>query len=135
MIERTNTGDEGNWGRFETLVPRAGNSDLQLLEDEADKALAEGAPTTRLAANTLDVPDQRFEVNYRVGDLAAVESWPGEEVVGLIRTVHLQVYPTSGEYVSATVGSQAATTDPFWVQRLRKAEDRIGQLERTVQPI
>lgn len=134
MIERNNTGDEAAWGRFEKLIARAGNSDLSLLEDEADQALGEGAPTTRIASNTLDIPDQRFG-NYGVGDIVAVESWPGEEVVDLVRTVHIQVYPTSGEYVSATVGSQAANADPFWVQRMRQAEDRIGQLERTVTAI
>ena len=58
----------------------------------------------------------------------------GAEVVDLVRTVHLQVYPTSGEYASATVGSQAASADPYWVQRMRDVENRIGQLERTVMP-
>jgi hypothetical protein len=133
MTERTNTIEEASWGRFEKLVSRSGEVDIEELENDGDKALAEGAATTRLASNTLDIPDQRFG-SYNVGDLVAVESWPGEEVVDLVRTVHLQIYPTSGEYVSATVGSQAATADPYWVQRLREVEDRIGQLERTVQP-
>jgi hypothetical protein len=134
MAERQNTVEESSWGRFEKLVARSGELDPAELADEGDQALAEGASTTRLASNTLDIPDQRFGVNYNVGDLVAVESWPGEEVVDLVRTVHLQVYPTSGEYVSATVGSQAASADPFWVQRMREVEDRIGQLERTVLP-
>lgn len=134
MAERNNTIEEASWGRFEKLVSRSGELDVQELHDEGDQALGEGAATTRLAANTLDVPDQRFGVHYRVGDLVAVESWPGEQVVDLVRTVHLQVYPTAGEYVSATVGSQAASTDPYWVQRVREVEDRIGQLERTVVP-
>lgn len=134
MAERNNTVEESSWGRFEKLVSRSGELDIAELQDEGDKALGEGASTTRLASNTLDVPDQRFGINYNVGDLVAVESWPGEEVVDLVRTVHLQVYPTSGEYVSATVGSQAASADPSWVQRMREIEDRIGQLERTVLP-
>lgn len=134
MAERNNTGEETSWGRFEKLVPRAGNLVVQELHDEGDKALAEGAATTRLASNVLDIPDQRFGVHYTVGDLVTVESWPGQQVVDLVRTVHLQVYPTSGEYASATVGSQAAINDPAWVQRLREIDDRLGQLERTVKP-
>lgn len=134
MIERNNAPDEAVWGRFEKLVARAGDLDVQALEDDGDQALAEGAPTTRLASNLLDIPDQRFGVHYGVGDLVSFESWPGEQVVDLVRTVHLQVYPTSGEYASATVGSQAAATDPEWVIRLREIDSRVGQLERTVKP-
>lgn len=134
MLERNSTTDEALWGRFEKFVARAGNSATQELQDDGDQALGEGAPTTRLAANLLDIPDQRFGINYGVGDLVSVESWPGQQVVDLVRTVHLQVYPTSGEYASATVGSQAAVTDPAWIQRLRDIDARVGQLERTVKP-
>lgn len=134
MLEVNNAVDEAAWGRFEKLVARAGNGDTGELTDDGNQALGEAAATTRLASNLLDIPDQRFGVHYNVGDLVAVESWPGEQVVDLVRTVHLQVYPTSGEYTSATVGSQAAVTDPMWVQRLREIDARVGQLERTVQP-
>lgn len=134
MTERNNPPEETAWGRFEQLVSRSGTLTVQELQDDGDTALAEGAATTRLASNVLDIPDQRFGVHYTVGDLVTVESWPGKQVVDLVRTVHLQVYPTSGEYASATVGSQAAVNDPVWVQRLRAIEDRVGQLERTVQP-
>lgn len=134
MAERNNAGEEDSWGRFEKLVSRAGNLVVQELHDEGDKALAEGAATTRLASNVLDIPDQRFGAHYTVGDLVTVESWPGQQIVDLVRTVHLQVYPTSGEYASATVGSQAAINDPAWVRRLREIDERLGQLERTVQP-
>ena len=132
MIERTNPTELLSWGRFEKLVSRAGTADLQVLQDDGDKALAEGAATTRLATNVADTPDQRFGRDYSVGDIVAVESWPGEQVVDLVRTVHLQIYATSGEYVSATVGSQEATSDPEWIRRVREIDERLGQLERTV---
>lgn len=134
MLEVANTTDETAWGRFEKLVARAGNAEPDVLTDDGNQALGEAASTTRLASNLLDIPDQRFGIHYNVGDLVSVESWPGEQVVDLVRTVHLQIYPTSGEYASATVGSQAAVTDPAWVQRLREIDARVGQLERTVQP-
>lgn len=130
MIERSNTGEEAAWGRVERLVSRPGSTDLAELEDDATRALAEGAATTRLATNVrvsgLTLPS--------IGDIVAIESWPGQQVTGVIRTLHFQVYATSGEFVAATVGSQAATTDPEWVQRMREVDERLGRLERTVVP-
>jgi hypothetical protein len=134
MIERLNSTETATWGRFEKLVARPGTSTVQSLQDDGDSALAEGAATTRLAANTFDSPDQKFGVHYNVGDIVAVEAFPGQSFVDIIRTVHLQVYATAGEVVAATVGSQAASTDPMWVQRMREIDARVGKLERTVTP-
>jgi hypothetical protein len=87
-----------------------------------------------MTANVSDSPDQRFATHYRVGDVVSIEASPGQHIVDVVRTVHLQVYATSGEYVAATVGSQAATTDPIWVKKLREIDDRLGRVERSVTP-
>ncbi len=134
MIERVNTEEEAVWGRTEKYVARAGSSPTQELEDEGDRALAEGASTTQITANVSDSPDQQFGAHYRVGDIVSIESSPGWQLADVVRTVHLQVFATSGEYVSATVGSQAATTDPVWVKKLREIDDRLGRVERSVTP-
>jgi hypothetical protein len=134
MIERDNATETLGWGRFETYVARAGSSPLQSLQDDGDQALIDGAATTRLATTTSDTPDQRFGVHYQLGDKVAVETFPGQQYADLVRTVHLQVYATSGEYVSSTVGSQAASYDPIWAQRLRDIDARLGRLERSVVP-
>lgn len=134
MIERVNTAEQATWGRFEKLISRPGNDLLQDLQDDGDRALAEGAATTQLTTNVADTPDQKFGRDYTLGDKVAIESWPGQQVADIVRTVHLQVYATSGEYVAATVGSQAATTDPEWVRRVREIDARLGKLERTVVP-
>jgi hypothetical protein len=81
-----------------------------------------------------DTPDQMFGDHYQLGDIVAVEPWPGQEFVDVVRTVHLQVHATTGEYVAATIGSQAASTDPKWVQRIREIDERLGRIERSVTP-
>ncbi len=134
MIERNNTTDEAAWGRFEKHVARPGNGLLQDLEDDGDRALADGAATSRVTTNVADTPDQRFGVHYGLGDIVAIETWPGEQIAELVRVVHLQVYATSGEYVAATIGNQAAITDPLWVKRVREIDERLGRIERSVLP-
>lgn len=134
MIERNNTADETAWGRYEKLVSRPGGDPLQDLQDDGDRELADGASTTRVATNVADTPDQQFGAHYRLGDIVAIEPWDGEQIVDLIRTVHIQAYATTGEYVAATIGNQAAATDPMWIKRVREIDERVGRLERRVLP-
>jgi hypothetical protein len=134
LIERTDPNSLAAWGRVETLVSRPGNDPLQDLQDAGDDALREGGQSARLATTTMDTPTQRYGVDYDVGTTVAVELWPGEVLTDRVQTVHLQTYATAGEVVTATVGSQAASYDPAWVQRLRAIDARVGRLERTVQP-
>jgi hypothetical protein len=134
MIERTTATELASWGRYEKHVARDGTDTLVALQDDGDQALGEGAATTRLTTNTADTPDQQYGVHYQVGDIVAVESFPGQQFVDIVRTVHLQVYATSGEVVAAYVGSQEASTDPVWVQVLRGIDERLGRVEMTVLP-
>lgn len=134
VTERVNTAEQTTWGRYEKLVSRPGNDPLADLEDEADRVLGENAATTRVATNVADTPNQRFGVDYGLGSKVAVEHQPGGQFIDVVKTVHLQVYATAGEIVAATVGSQAARSDPYWVQRLRELEERLGTLERSVVP-
>jgi len=120
------------WGRTEVLVSRAGTSTD--LAEEGQAALTEGAATARLASNVADTPNQRYGTHYNLGDLVAIESWPGEQLVDTIVTVHIQAYATAGEIISATIGSQAASSDPKWLKRLHDIDDRVGRLERNVVP-
>jgi hypothetical protein len=130
VTERNNTDDETSWGRYELLVSRPGSSGT--LNDDGDHALGENAATTRVTSNVADTPDQRFGLHYGIGDYVAIETVPGQQIVDQVLIVHLQAWPTSGEVVQATIGSQATKTDPVWVQKLREIEDRLGTLERSV---
>jgi hypothetical protein len=132
LIERNNTDDEAAWGRYETLVSRPGTS--VSLADDGDQKLGEDAATVRVASNVADTDDQRYGLHYQIGDFAAVEYTAGVQVADRVVTVHIQAWPTSGEVVQATIGSQAAKTSPVWVQRLQDIEDRLGTVERVVVP-
>lgn len=134
VLERVNDGSVDAWDRRETLVSRPGNDPTADLNAAGDEALADGAETGRLATSTADTPYQRFSRDYTVGAKVSVETWPGSMVADVIVTVHLQVYPTSGEVISATVGSQAENSDPKWIQRMRAMDKRISYLERNVVP-
>jgi hypothetical protein len=134
VTERVNTTDETVWGRYEKLISRPGTDLLADLQDEGDRALAEGASTVRIAASVVDTPTQMYGVHYDLGSMVAVEHQPGAQYIDVVKTVHLQAFATAGEIVSATVGSQAAQTSPFWMQRVQQIEERLGLLERSVVP-
>ncbi len=134
MIEMVNASESATWGRFEKHVAQSGSAPSQELQDSGNRALAEGAATKRMTANVSDTPDQQFGTHYRVGDLVSVEAATGEQLIDVVKTVHLQVSASSGEYVAATVGSQAATTDPSWITKIREIDERVNRIERAVTP-
>lgn len=134
LTERTNDGGELSWGRMETLVNRPGSDPLADLQTAGDEELNDDKETARLPSSTADTPFQRYGVDYDLGYKVSIESWPGSMVADIVSTVHLQVWPTAGEVVAATVGSQAESSDPVWLQRLRAVDRRVGYLERNVLP-
>lgn len=134
LIERTNDGGELAWGRTETLVSRPGNDPLADLQAAGDEELADRGETARLPTSASDTPFQRFGVHYELGTRVSVETWPGSLLADVVTTVHIQVWPTAGEVVSPTIGSQAELTDPKWLQRLRAMDRRVSYLERNVVP-
>lgn len=133
MVERNNTADETTWGRFESFDSEDGSQLVAALNDEGDRALGEAAPTIRIATNVRDTVDQRYG-DYDLGDIVSVEVSDGVAVTDVIRTVNFQVQATAGEYVAATVGSQAATTDPVWAKLVSAIDARLGRLERIAVP-
>jgi len=134
LIERVNAGGQEAWGRMETLVNRPGNDPVADLNAAGDEALADAAETARLPTSTADTSFQQFPVDYGLGSKVSVESWPGAMVSDVVTTVHLQAWATSGEYVSATVGSQAENSAPAWIQLMRAFDRRVAYLERNVTP-
>lgn len=122
------------WGRWETLVSRPGSAAPADLTADGNQALADGAATARLTTNVSDTDGARYGIDYNLGDTVAVETYPGESLVDVVRTVHIQAWPTAGDVISATVGSQEASRDPKWLQLVREMADRVGKLERTVRP-
>lgn len=134
LIERVSQGAQDQWGRMETLVSRPGSDPLADLNAAGDEDLAGKAETARVPSSASDSPFQRYGVDYDIGTKVSVESWPGSLISDVVTTVHIQVYPTAGEVVAPTIGSQAENSDPAWLQQLRAMDRRVGYLERNVKP-
>ncbi|WP_323374162.1 siphovirus ReqiPepy6 Gp37-like family protein [Plantactinospora alkalitolerans] len=134
VTSRTNTIGETVWGRTEKLVARSGDDAIGELEQAGDEALVEEAETVRLQSSAWDTDTQRYPDDYDLGARVSIQVGPGEEVSDLVRLVHLQAWATAGELVSAMVGSQEASNDPQWVQRMRALDRRLGHLERITAP-
>lgn len=133
LTERENDGSQDAWDRREILVSRPGNDPIGDLNDAGDEALSEGAETVRVPTSTADTPFQKYG-DYTIGSRVSVETWPGSLISDVVVSVHFQVTATSGEFVACTVGSQAESADPVWVQSVRAMDKRIGYLERNVVP-
>jgi hypothetical protein len=135
VLERINATGVADWGRLELLVPRPGNTPTAELNEDGDQALADADDTVRLQTAALDTYDQRFGIHYGLGDRVAIEPWQGLEIADPVMTVHLQAWPTAGEVVSSTIGSQAASADSAYIRRLREIDRRVGRLERGIAPV
>lgn len=132
IVERTNTAAESAWGRLETFLDRRDSDDPDELVQAGDAELVERAETAQLSTVTIDTPDQRFGADYGLGDLVTVVPLPGVEVAEVVRSAHLEATPSEGEQVTVLVGSQAASSDPVWVQYLRRLDRRLARLETNV---
>ncbi|MDT0567925.1 siphovirus ReqiPepy6 Gp37-like family protein [Streptomyces sp. DSM 3412] len=129
-IEVADTAAASAWWRVEQLVDASAVDDLTgELTQEGTAALAEGAAPVELATVTVDTEDLRAGRDYGLGDRVTVALPHGVEVTDLVRSIHLQATPGSGEYVTSLVGSPEATTDPQMVRLVRELGRRLGRLE------
>jgi hypothetical protein len=115
-------------------VNRPGTDPTADLNAAGDEELASKAETARVPSSASDTSFQRYGVHYDVGTKVSVETWPGSLISDVVTTVHIQVFATAGEVVSPTIGSQAESSDPAWLQRLHVLTRRVGYLERNVKP-
>ncbi len=132
VIERTDAASIAAWGRMESLVSRPGSTDTAELQSDGDAALLEGAETARAPANVADIHTQMYGVHYDLGTRVALSPTVGTQILDIVKTVHIQAWPTAGDVISPTVGSQAENADPAWVKYMRAIDRRVGNLERSV---
>ncbi|WP_171117775.1 siphovirus ReqiPepy6 Gp37-like family protein [Streptomyces sp. Z423-1] len=118
------------WWRVEQLVSGTAETDTNgELTQDGNEALAGGAAPVELATVTVDTEDLKAGRDYTLGDRVTVALPTGLEVADLVRSIHLQATPTSGEYVTSLVGSPEATSDPQMVRLVRELGRRLGRLE------
>jgi hypothetical protein len=125
VIER---GDPGEWWRLETFVDAAGADNLTELQAAGDEEIADSAEVQRLAVVACDIDGQRYGVDYNLGDLVAVEAYPGEpDVPDIVAAVEIDVSPDDGETIKPTIGvNSAQMLNPAAAQQ----RDILRQLSR-----
>lgn len=119
------------WWRLEKWVNQSSETSTTVMDQAAAEALAAGAERAQLRAETVDTADQRYGVDYQLGDRVSVELYPGVAVTDVVRAVRLTASPEQGEVVTPLIGSSDATTDPRLVALYRSIERRLGRLERS----
>ncbi|WP_399142151.1 siphovirus ReqiPepy6 Gp37-like family protein [Streptomyces sp. NBUA17] len=129
-VEVSDPAAAATWWRVEQLVSGSadGDTDGELTQDGTE-ALAQGSAPVELATVTVDTPDLRAGRDYGLGDRVTVALPTGVEVVDLVRSIHLQATPGSGEHVTALVGSPSATSDPQMVRLVQELGRRLGRVE------
>nr|WP_202516593.1 siphovirus ReqiPepy6 Gp37-like family protein [Streptomyces sp. SID161] len=129
-VEIADAAAAAGWWRVEQLVDSsAASNDNGELTQEGRQALAEGAAPVELATVTVDTDDLKAGLDFGLGDRVTVALPTGQEVRDLVRSIHLQASPETGEFVTSLIGSPDATTDPQMVRLVRELGRRLGRLE------
>jgi hypothetical protein len=129
-VEVADTAAAAAWWRVEQLVNGTADNDTDgELTQDGTEALAGGSAPVELATVTVDTEDLRAGRDFGLGDRVTVALPTGLEVTDVVRSIHLQATPNSGEYVTSLVGSPEATSDPQMVRLVRELGRRLGRLE------
>ncbi|MFI1467651.1 siphovirus ReqiPepy6 Gp37-like family protein [Streptomyces wuyuanensis] len=119
-----------SWWRVEKYVDGSAENDTNGELTQAGKEeIAGGAAPVELATITVDTDDLKAGRDFDLGDKVTVALPYGVEVANLVRSIHLQATPSSGEYVTTLIGSPEATSDPEMVKAIRMLGRRLGRLE------
>ncbi|MEV3855046.1 siphovirus ReqiPepy6 Gp37-like family protein [Streptomyces sp. NPDC050095] len=129
-VQVADTKAAASWWRVEKYVDGSADTDANKeLTQAGNEEIAGGAAPVELATVTVDTADLKAGRDFDLGDKVTVALPFGVEIADLVRSIHLQATPSSGEYVTTLVGSPEATTDPATVRALRTLGRRLGRLE------
>lgn len=129
-VQVANAAAAATWWRVEKYVDgSAQNDSTGELTQAGNEEIAGGAAPVELATVTVDTDDLKAGRDFDLGDKVTVALPYDVEVADLVRSIHLQATPDSGEYVTTLIGSPESTTDPEMVKALRTLGRRLGRLE------
>ncbi|MCX4969386.1 siphovirus ReqiPepy6 Gp37-like family protein [Streptomyces sp. NBC_00654] len=129
-VQAADAAAAASWWRVEKYVDGSAENDTNGELTQAGKEeIAGGAAPVELATVTVDTEDLKAGRDFDLGDRVTVALPYGVEIANLVRSIHLQATPNSGEYVTTLIGSPEATTDPAMVKALRTLGRRLGRLE------
>jgi hypothetical protein len=136
-VEVADAAQAAAWYRVEQFVDgSAADDSAGELTQAGREQLAGGAAPVELATVTVDLPDEPGQPgsgliagrDFDLGDRVAIALPNGAQVADLVRSIHLQATPKTGEYLTALVGSSEATTDPQVVRIVRNLSRRVGRI-------
>ncbi|GGM27224.1 hypothetical protein GCM10011608_09990 [Micromonospora sonchi] len=105
ILERGTPGDQH---RIEVFVDGSGADNATQLSALGDEELANSAEVQRLAVVAADIDGQRYG-DYQLGDVVAVEAYPGmPDVPDIVAAVEISVDPDDGETVRPIIGANSA---------------------------
>lgn len=137
FVEVADTGAAATWWRVERHVDGSADTDDDgELTQAGVEELAGGSAPVELATVTVDVPDEPGRPgtglvagrDFDLGDRVAIALPNGDQIADIVRNMHLQATPRSGEHVTSLVGSPEATSDPAVVQLVRGITRRLGRI-------
>ena len=129
-VQAADTAAAAEWWRVEKYVDGAAETDASgELSQAGREEIATGAAPVELATVTVDTDELKAGRDFDLGDRVTVALPHGVEVADLVRSIHLQATPDSGEYVTTLIGSQGATSDPALAAAVRALGRRLGRLE------
>jgi hypothetical protein len=129
-IERSDAAAAAAWWRVEKYNDGGADTDADgELTASGNAELAENGPSVELATVTVDTEDLKAGRDYSLGDKVTVALPTGVEVVDLVRSIHLQATPGSGEHVTSLIGSPETTSDPQLVRVVHALSRRLGRIE------
>lgn len=129
-VQVADTAAAAAWWRVEKYVDGSEANDANGdLTNAGTVEIADGAAPIELATVTVDTDLLKAGRDFGLGDKVTIALPAGLEAADLVRSIHLQADPGSGEYVTTLVGSAEATTDPQTVKLIRTLARRLGRLE------
>ena len=129
FVEVADPSAASTWYRVEKFVDGSAADDSEgELTQAGREELAGGASPVELATVTVDTPDLVAGRDFDLGDRVSVQLPNGTEVTDVVRSIHLQASPASGEYVTTLVGSAEATSDPQMVRVVQELTRRLGRI-------
>lgn len=134
LLHRYDNALSAAWGRrVEVFRDARDTTDPVILAERGDETLADAAASAGLDLDPVDLPSQRYGVDYSLGDTVRVEL-AGEVWTDLVTAVNIDVTAAGGAVVKPVVGDPDAADihSPVLYRRVRDLMRRIEALERRV---
>ncbi|MFF1709325.1 siphovirus ReqiPepy6 Gp37-like family protein [Streptomyces sp. NPDC058268] len=130
FVEVADTTAASLWWRVEKYLDGSAENDTDgELTSAGDTEIAASAAPIELSTVTVDTEDLQAGRDFDLGDKVSVALPHGLEVTDIVRSIHLQATPDSGEHVTSVIGSPEATSDLRSVRLIRELSRRLGRLE------